>query len=287
VVEQFPAVAAGLLLVGVLATVYGAISLSFRLATARHGEASPGSVDEGLVVVSGAAASPAAESEDASGPPPAAAVESTDADVLTGPVSGEPALLVECAVQVPADAGDGEWTTTSVAWEAAPVAVAGEDGAVRVDATFEEPFDFEGADATATVAPGEDVPDRLAAFLEDLPESAVRGRPATGDPDGQGTPSRRAEGLAGRRRFVERRVAPGDDLVVYGEARRDGSGSAASQSPATSGPVVIGEPTGAGVFALSRGRDPDLRRAFVGSGAALGVGIGFTLVAIVDLLNLL
>jgi hypothetical protein len=301
VAAPFPAVAVGLLLVGVLATVYGVISLSFRLATARHREVSPGSVEEGLVVVRGAATSPAAEDAVASGPSSEAVPGPDDADVLTGPVSGDPALLVECAVQVPADTdrgrGDGEWTTTSVAWEAAPVAVAGEDGAVRVDATFEEPFDFDGADATTTIAPGESVPDRLAAFLADLPETAVGGRPG---PDGSGTgagagagsdaggesgPPSHAGELAGRRRFVERRVAPGDDLVVYGEARRDGSD--APPSSGASGSVAVGDPTGAGVFALSRGDDPGLRRAFVGSGAALGVGIGFTLVALVDLLDLL
>jgi hypothetical protein len=93
-------------------------------------------------------------------------------------------------------------------------------------------------------------------------------------------------GVASPRRYAERAIVPGDEVVAYGEAR--------VRAEATMGDVPGREvvaPDGFGVFHLARaagpGRVEPAAGGHLGGGAALGTGIAFTLIGLAGLLGVL
>jgi hypothetical protein len=258
-----PFVPLGLLLVGLLAGTVGAASLAVRLPAARHVAVRPRdaarSGENALVSVRGSAG-----------------VE-PGVGTVTTPFAGRSALAVEYEVQTPADrdAGasstpdphdDDAWSVTHRGTGTRRFVLRDDDGGVSVVPDDDVSLGG-GWDETVVVDPDDDPPERIARFVEEA---------AGIDPPGPHT-----IGAAPPRRFVERAIVPGDAVVVYGEAR--------VRAHATIGDAPgreVVEPSGLGVFHLSRESEPPSEGA-LGGGAALGTGIGFTALGLASLLGVL
>lgn len=257
-----PFVPLGLLLVGLLAGTVGAASLAVRLPAARHAAVRPRdaarSGEDELVSVRGSAG-----------------VE-PGVGTVTTPFAGRSALVVEYEVQTPADRDGGgpsappapddddAWSVTHRGTGARRFVLRDDDGGVSVvpgdDVALGGTWD-----ETVVVDPDDDPPERIARFVEEA---------AGIEPPGPHT-----IGTAPPRRFVERAIVPGDEVVVYGEAR--------VRAHATMGDVPgreVVEPSGIGVFHLSRESEPS-SEGTLGGGAALGTGIAFTALGLASLLG--
>jgi len=325
VMASVPLLPLGLFVTGLVVGTFGVVSLAYRLPAARHvaveaGEAGddgrPGpdrprtretSSTDGQrdgprtvtgswnVSSSGSGSGSGSESEPNGGPtagPGPATGSGADADAgqlvtvqgetavepgvgtTTTPFGGHGALVVEYEVQTPVDSGGGVPSATDEdAWAASHrgatarrFVLADETGSVSVDPGDE--VDLGGGwDEVVVVGPDEEPPERVRRFTEE----AAGFEPVERGPIGTRPP----------RRYVERAISPGDEVLVYGEAR-----------PRENAPVgevpdrEIVEPGGLGVFHLSRGSAPSTEGT-LGGGAALGVGLAFTVLGAASLLGLL
>lgn len=318
VMASVPLIPLGLFVTGLVVGTFGVVSLAYRLPAARHvavgageagGDAGPepdrgrsreaSSSDAGndgprTVTgswnASGSDSDAGSESEPNGGPAVGSGADAADAGQLvtvqgetavepgvgttTTPFGGRGALVVEYEVQTPVDSGgDVPSATDEDAWAASHrgatarrFVLADETGSVSVDPGDE--VDLGGGwDEVVVVGPDEEPPERVRRFTEE----AAGFEPVERGPIGTRPP----------RRYVERAISPGDEVLVYGEAR-----------PRENAPVgevpdrEVVEPGGLGVFHLSRGSAPSTEGT-LGGGAALGVGIAFTVLGAASLLGLL
>jgi len=125
---------------------------------------------------------------------------------VTAPLTGSECLLYSYDVER-LDTVDVSWTTLTAGMGGVDFAVEDDTGRVAVDPTGAE-FHFE--DHRETVSPGDDMSERLAAFVD--ASSDV-------DPDTLTLDLRVTEiTLGNRHRFTERRLDVGEQVYVYGQA---------------------------------------------------------------------
>jgi len=125
---------------------------------------------------------------------------------VTAPLTGSECLLYNYDVER-LDTVSGGWTTLTAGMGGVDFAVEDDTGRVAVDPTGAE-FHFE--DHRETVSPGDDMPERLAAFV--AASSDV-------DPDTLTLDLRVTEVTFGNRhRFTERRLDVDEQVYVYGQA---------------------------------------------------------------------
>lgn len=174
------------------------------------------------------------------------------AETVTGPFSGDDVVCVEA--RITEDAPETRNGTDLVHEETTrlPFSLVDPTGRVDVDPT--------GAnlrltpDVWAEVSPDDEIPQATRRYL------AERGLHRVGESDG--SVSHQLAGPSSLRTYAERNLAVGDDAVVVGTARRDGSrlvvdggdpffvmeGTLASTSATYRRVVVLGGPTGVGLL---------------------------------------
>lgn len=195
-------------------------------------------------------------------------------ETLDAPLTGEPCVAYHAEVdQYYQESDGGDWRTISVRRDRVPFVLADETGEVGVD-----PADADvslGVAYTESLAPSEEPPEHLRAFVEDA-DSAGGGALRVGPVE--------FDAADDRFRFVERRLAVGADTYVAGTA--DGSTAVAGVTPSITGDGdggFLGSNAG-NSFVVADGAPEDaagrqLRRAlaYVGVGGSLAGLCGYLL----------
>lgn len=187
-----------------------------------------------------------------------------DGATVESPFTGTDCLAYEYEVEEYQSSGKhSSWKTLAEGRRGVPFVVRDATGAVEVDPDGAE-LRFE--DHAVEVDPGEEPPEDVARF--------VGANPDVDRQDASLDLGITELALGNRQRFTERRLDPGEDVYVYGQARPDDGGEWGDSLV----DAVVGDGDAAPVFVVSDTDERGTARRFAVDGL-LHVGLGVALLA--------